>query len=52
MSHPRGHAGGMVDCMIAAVAMRGGASLLAHDADLDRVARVVGITMDAASLRT
>jgi predicted nucleic acid-binding protein len=43
---------GMVDCMIAAVALRSGASLLAHDADLDRVARVVGIPMDRASLRT
>ena len=42
---------GMVDCMIAAVALRSGASLLAHDADLDRVARVVGIRMDRASLR-
>jgi predicted nucleic acid-binding protein len=41
---------GMVDCMIAAVALRSGASLLAHDADLDRVARVVGIPMDRASL--
>jgi predicted nucleic acid-binding protein len=42
---------GMTDCMIAAVAWRHGAALLAHDADLDRVARVVGIDMDAASLR-
>lgn len=42
---------GLVDCMVAAVALRNGASLLAHDADLDRVARVVGITMDRASLR-
>jgi len=42
---------GMIDCMIASVAWRGGAALLAHDADLDRVARVVGIEMDEASLR-
>lgn len=42
---------GMVDCMIAAVALRRGATLLAHDADLDRVARVVGIELDEASLR-
>jgi predicted nucleic acid-binding protein len=42
---------GMVDCMIAAVAWRRGAGLLAHDADLDRVARVIGIEVDAASLR-
>jgi predicted nucleic acid-binding protein len=42
---------GMVDCMIAAVAFRSGASLLAHDLDLDRVAKVVGIPLDHASLR-
>jgi predicted nucleic acid-binding protein len=42
---------GMVDCMIASVAQRHGASLLAADADLARVARVVGIEMDQASLR-
>ena len=38
---------GMVDCMIAAVALRHGASLLANDTDLDRVARVMGIPMQA-----
>jgi predicted nucleic acid-binding protein len=43
---------GMLDCMIAAVAWRQHASLLAHDADMDRVARVIGVTLDAASLRT
>ncbi len=43
--------GGMVDCMIAAVAWRRGASLLAHDAALSRVAGVVGIDLDNASLR-
>jgi predicted nucleic acid-binding protein len=42
---------GMVDCMIAAVAWRREAALLAHDADLDRLARVIGIGMDEASLR-
>jgi predicted nucleic acid-binding protein len=42
---------GMVDCMIASVAWRRGASLLAHDADLDRVAGVIGIEIDEASLR-
>jgi predicted nucleic acid-binding protein len=42
---------GMVDCMIASVAWRRGAKLLAHDADMDRVARVVGIESDEASLR-
>lgn len=43
---------GMIDCMIASVAWRRGAALLAHDADLERVARVVGIDLDDASLRT
>lgn len=42
---------GMVDCLIAAVAWRRGAVLLAHDADLDRIAGVVGIELDEASLR-
>lgn len=42
---------GMIDCMIASVAWRRGAALLAHDVDLDRVARVMGIDMDEASLR-
>ena len=42
---------GMIDCMIAAVAWRRGATLLAHDADLDRVAGVIGIQVDPASHR-
>ena len=42
---------GLIDCMIAAVAWRSGATVLAHDADLDRVARVIGIELDRASLR-
>jgi predicted nucleic acid-binding protein len=37
---------GMVDCMIASVAARHGASLLAHDADLARIAGVIGIEVD------
>ena len=37
---------GMVDCMIAAVALRHDATLLATDTDLDRVANVMGIPMD------
>jgi predicted nucleic acid-binding protein len=41
---------GMVDCMIASVARRHEATLLAQDADLSRVARIVGIPLDAASL--
>jgi predicted nucleic acid-binding protein len=42
---------GLIDCMIAAVAWRREATVLAHDADLDRVARVIGIPLDHASLR-
>ncbi len=42
---------GMIDCMIAAVAWRSGATLLSHDADMARVARVVEIELDEASLR-
>jgi predicted nucleic acid-binding protein len=41
---------GMVDCMIAAGAWRRGAVLLSHDADMDRIAGVVGIALDDASL--
>ncbi len=41
---------GMLDCMIASVASRHGASLLALDADMTRLADVVGADMDAASL--
>ncbi len=40
---------GMIDCMIASVAHRHRASLLAWDSDLNRVAGVIGIEMDAAS---
>jgi len=42
---------GLIDCMIASVALRHRAALLAHDVDLDRVAKVVGIQTDDASLR-
>lgn len=41
---------GMVDCLIASVAQRHGATLLANDADISRVAHVVGIALDDASL--
>ena len=41
---------GMVDCMITAVAHRRGAALLSWDVDMDRVARVVGVELDEASL--
>jgi predicted nucleic acid-binding protein len=40
---------GMVDCMIAAVAWRHEATLLAADADLARIAGVIGIELDGAS---
>lgn len=42
---------GLVDCLIAAVAWRNDAVLLAHDIDLHRVAGIVGIEMDPASHR-
>jgi predicted PilT family ATPase len=40
---------GMIDCMIASVAWRHGASLLAQDADMTRMAKVVGIEVDPGS---
>jgi predicted nucleic acid-binding protein len=40
---------GIVDCVIASVARRHEAALLAADADLTRVARIVGIEIDPAS---
>lgn len=40
---------GMVDCMIASVALRHGASILAADADLRRVAGIAGTELDDAS---
>jgi predicted nucleic acid-binding protein len=42
---------GMVDCLIAAIARRCGASLLSWDVDMDRVAGVIGLPLDKASLR-
>jgi predicted nucleic acid-binding protein len=42
---------GMIDCMIAAVAARARATLLAHDVDLIRIARVIDVHLDAGSLR-
>jgi len=42
---------GMIDCMIAAVAWRREATLLAHDVDLAHVAGVTGLELDGASLR-
>lgn len=43
---------GLLDCMIAAVAWRTKATLLAQDADLDRVAAVIGIQLDDTSGRS
>jgi predicted nucleic acid-binding protein len=43
---------GMVDCMIASVALRHRATLLAADVDLSRVATIIGIDLDDASIRT
>src|SRR5262249_54841036 len=37
---------GLIECMIAAVARRHQAPLLTRDADLNRVARVIGIELD------
>lgn len=42
---------GLVDCLIAAVAWRNSATLLAYDIDLYRIAGIVGIGMDPASHR-
>lgn len=41
---------GMVDCLIASVARRHEATLLAQDVDMHRVARIVGVELDQASL--
>src|SRR5947207_15358603 len=41
---------GLIDCMIASVAHRQSATLLAHDTDLSGVAKIVGIESDPASL--
>jgi predicted nucleic acid-binding protein len=43
---------GMIDCMIAAVAWRQGATLLCRNVDLEHVAKVIGIPLDAASGRS
>jgi predicted nucleic acid-binding protein len=42
---------GLLDCMIAAVALRHGAAVLAHDADMARIAGVVPLQLDRATLR-
>ncbi|MFT4210630.1 MAG: PIN domain-containing protein [Microbacterium sp.] len=35
----------LVDCLIAAIAVRGGASVLHHDADFDAIATVVPLSV-------
>lgn len=40
---------GLIDCMVAAVAMRTGASVLAADADFVRMASVVALDLDEAT---
>ena len=40
---------GMIDCMIASIARRHDATLLAFDVDLVRVANIVGIEIDTSS---
>lgn len=41
----------LLDCVIVNIAVRHGADLLAHDADMARLATVVPISLDEASLR-
>jgi predicted nucleic acid-binding protein len=42
---------GLFDCMITAVALRHGASILAHDADMAHIAEVVPVKLDQATMR-
>lgn len=42
---------GLIDCMIASVASRTSATVLAHDRDIARMAPVISIDLDPASLR-
>jgi predicted nucleic acid-binding protein len=39
---------GLIDCLIAAVAWRHRATLLAHDPDMGRIAGLIGVEMDVA----
>lgn len=41
---------GLLDCLIAVVAWRRGAAILTWDSDLLRIARVLGVDVDPASL--
>lgn len=40
---------GLLDCLVAAVAWRNGATLLSNDKDMVRIAGVMGIDLDPAS---
>jgi predicted nucleic acid-binding protein len=42
---------GLLDCMIAAVAVRNSVPVLSHDVDLARIAKVVDLRLDEASTR-
>lgn len=42
---------GLIDCMIAAVAVDAGVAVLAHDRDLAAISRVVALDLDEHSLR-
>lgn len=42
---------GLIDCMIASVASRNSATLLCHDLDISRMAPVILIDLDRASLK-
>jgi predicted nucleic acid-binding protein len=42
---------GLLDCMVVAVALRHGAAVLAHGADMAHIADVVPLRLDNASLR-
>ena len=43
---------GLIDCLIVAVAWRRGATLLAQDVDLHRVAEVIGVAIDVSPGRS
>lgn len=42
---------GLIDCMIGAVALRSGSTVLAHDLDFARMASAVSLALDPGSLR-
>jgi predicted nucleic acid-binding protein len=42
---------GLIDCIIASVAVRNAVMVLSHDADFARLALAVGLELDHASLR-